>query len=74
MLAVEPAQQDRDSPGVVAQPVSGTREHPELHLASGGVRQGPGVEQGDDLVVRSVHEQDRPGRHLGDLRQRADLS
>ena len=63
-LAVEPAEQDGDGPGVVAQAVAGAGEDAQLDRAVGGVGQRRGVEDGHDVVVAAVHEQQRPGRDL----------
>ena len=55
-LAVQPAEQDGDGARVMAEPVAGAEQHPQLDLPLGRVGQGPRVEQRHDLVVRPVDE------------------
>ena len=59
-LAVEPAEQDGDGPGVVAQLVAGAVDDAQLGGAV-GVGQDPGVERGHRLVVGAVHDEQRAG-------------
>ena len=74
-LALEPAEEQRHGPGVVAEGVAGAGEHPEVGRAV-AVGQGPGVDGGDHVVVVPLHEQERPGgerRHGGERADRLQL-
>ena len=64
-LAGQPADQGGDGPRVVAEAVTGAGHGAEVGVAEAGFEQGPGVGEGDDLVVLAVDQQQRPGGDPG---------
>ena len=73
-LTAEPAEQRRHRPGIVAQPVAGAAEEPQVDHALGRVGELPHVLDRHHAVVVTVHEEDRTRRHLAHERERPDLA
>ena len=58
---LQPAEQRGDGARVVTEPVSGGVHHPQLDVGLGGGGERPRLRFGDDVVVGSVQDQQRPG-------------
>jgi hypothetical protein len=72
-LAVEPAEEDCDRAGVVAEGMAGAEDEAELGGAV-GVGYDAGVERGDDLVVAAVDHQKGAGGVAADAGDRPDAA
>src|SRR4051794_30736041 len=60
-LAIEPAEQYRDGPGVVAEAMAGAADHAQLGRPV-GLGEEPGVDRGDRVVVVAVNDEQRARR------------
>src|SRR2546423_13386998 len=65
-LTFHPARQQRDGARVVAQPVASPIDDPQFGRTVRRVSQGAGIRERDDVVVRTVHDQQRPIRQIAD--------
>ena len=76
-LTIEPAEQRRNSPWVVAEPVPGRMHDAQFGARPGRVNQRPGILKWDDVIVGTVNHEQRAGRELrrrGDGIERGNLA